>query len=246
MKNTPKHPNLSAQIDDARLQLENLQSRRKDESAAIAALGAKVLEGDADASRDAAARREIVGAIDNKAPQVEKHLAALSEQLEAEQAQEAEAAAKAAYAQALADIDIDTAAMVTLFTAFASESQEVAAKISELQFRINSNIKSTGGDRYRTRTPDGFFQKSAPAYTPAEWNLFVALNGLNNEKFVKADRARIEENRIKIAEAQARFEAKQAAKIEEARAKEAEKRAYSEKMSANLARERQVTSQGAK
>lgn len=222
---------LAAQIEAAQIELETLASRRQSESDAIAALGAKVLEGDVDASRDAAARREIVAAIDSKVPQVESRLAALSEQLEAEQAQEAEQATRAAHAQALTDIDAEVAEMVERFAAFASESQEVAARISELQCRINSNIRSTGGDRYGTRTPNEFFWK-ASSLTPGEARLYVALVGLMDEKFQQADRAQIEANRAQFAEAQARYEAKQAAKIEERRAEEAEKRAYSEKMSA--------------
>jgi predicted nucleic acid-binding Zn-ribbon protein len=240
-----KHPTLASQIEASQIELENLQTRRKDESDAIAALGAKVLEGDVEASRDAAARRGIVDAIDDKMPQLESHLAALSEQLEAERAAEAEAAAKASWAQALADIETDVEVMVKRFAAFASESQEVAAKISELQCRINSNVRATGGDRYGTRTSNEFFWK-ASSLTPGEARLFVALNGLSNEKFVKADRAQIEANRARFAEAQARYDAREAAKIEERRAEAAEKRAHSEKMAANFARDTMVKSPGAR
>jgi hypothetical protein len=239
-----KHPTLAAQLEAAQIELENLQTRRKDESAAIAALGAKVLEGDVEASRDAAARREIVGAIDNKVPEVEKHLAALSEQLAVEQAAAAEASARAAHAQALAEIETDVTKMVTLFTAFVDESQSTAAKLSELQCRINSNAKNTGGNRFGSLPSDAFFQKAAPAYTPAESNLFVALNGLSNEKFVKADQTRLEADRARFAEAEARWEARQAAKIEEKRAEEAEEQARVQRLAANLARDMKV--QGAK
>jgi cell division protein FtsB len=54
MKNTPKNPNLSAQIDDAQIELESLQMRRKDECAAIESLDDKILKGDDGATKDAA------------------------------------------------------------------------------------------------------------------------------------------------------------------------------------------------
>jgi chromosome segregation ATPase len=161
MKNTPKNPNLSAQIDDAQTQLENLQMRRKDECAALDRLDSKILAGDLNAPRDAAMHRETIGALSRKIGQVEAHFAALSEQLAAAEAKAAEAAAEIETARALAEIDTDIAATVARLGAFVNEANLCAAEVETLLTRTNRNLEATGGTR-STRNAHQLLYKAQP------------------------------------------------------------------------------------
>lgn len=177
-----KTPTLTAQIEAAQTELENLQTRRKDERAAIESLDDKILKGNEGAMKDAAARRETVAAIDRKVPRVETQLETLRAQFETEQAKDAAAAAEIEKARALAEIDTDLEATVARLGTFVEAANLCAGEVETLLTRINRNPENTGGTRATRNAHQLLYNAQPRGLSIGEAGMWGAIETLINSR----------------------------------------------------------------